>query len=291
MSKNKREENINKHLSNLQSGVYTNVADSDFSFIPENKPIKLIDIYSLSPAPTEWNIFPPISEMKFFEMILSILENGLFNPIIVWEREEGYMILSGHNRVRAYKYIEEKKLSNKDFSKIEAIVYERAELDELKARAIIVDTNYVQREYSKSLLPQIIKQRVEIVKNDKNKKGKTLDIVAKEMNMGRTTVYEEIVISDKIIPEIADFYYNGKINKKNLLKFANLSKEDQSLLFKNYSDYFNDDYLNIIKKDMKLETIIDIFENYKPIKYTTVTIRVKEDKLREFKEFLKQWKD
>lgn len=291
MSKNKREENINKHLSNLQSGVYTNVADSDFSFIPENKPIKLIDIYSLSPAPTEWNIFPPISEMKFFEMILSILENGLFNPIIVWEREEGYMILSGHNRVRAYKYIEEKKLSNQDFSKIEAIVYERAELDELKARAIIVDTNYVQREYSKSLLPQIIKQRVEIVKNDKNKKGKTLDIVAKEMNMGRTTVYEEIVISDKIIPEIADFYYNGKINKKNLLKFANLSKEDQSLLFKNYSDYFNDDYLNIIKKDMKLETIIDIFENYNPIKYTTVTIRVKEDKLREFKEFLKQWKD
>ena len=116
------------------------------SMIKSGKKIVEIPIENLKPAPSEWNFFPPISEGKMLEMMMSIQENGLFNPITIWNRGEEYMILSGHNRVNAYKRIvdefkDTEGFDPKEYETIGAIMYDVDEIDENKAKEIIIDTN------------------------------------------------------------------------------------------------------------------------------------------------------
>ncbi|MBC8059633.1 MAG: ParB N-terminal domain-containing protein, partial [Clostridiaceae bacterium] len=64
--------------------------------------IKHINLDNLISSPLEWNFYKPLSFDKENELVESIQENGLINPIIVWEKGDNkYMILAGHNRVNA----------------------------------------------------------------------------------------------------------------------------------------------------------------------------------------------
>ena len=60
-----------------------------------------LELDKLKAAPKEWNFYVPLNDNKMSELIESIIDNGLLNPIIVWENDNDYMILAGHNRVKA----------------------------------------------------------------------------------------------------------------------------------------------------------------------------------------------
>ena len=64
-----------------------------------------LPLTQLESAPDEWNFYDKLPPQKMAELIESIQTLGLLSPIIVWKRKESnkYMILSGHNRVRAFK--------------------------------------------------------------------------------------------------------------------------------------------------------------------------------------------
>ena len=256
------------------------------------KPVMNIEIQRLNPAPKEWNFFPPISEGKMLEMMFSIMENGLFNPIIVWELEDGYMILSGHNRVQAYKNI----IAANDYDAniiatyhtIPAIVYGKNEIDAAKAKEIIIDTNYIQREEDKRLMPTIVKNRIEIVKNRKDKKGRTIDIVAKELGLSHTKVYEDQLIANRIIPELNELYFNGMLNKKALLRFAWFNTGVQKWIYDTYKDNINDDNAFKIRKTMNKEELKNCFKKH-PEKMVNVIFRVPEKHRDEFREMAKVW--
>jgi ParB family chromosome partitioning protein len=276
-----------KVKSNNDSTVFNALIDKD------NKTAVLLDIESVFPSPDEWNFYPEISEKKMIEMMLSIMENGLFNPIIVWQQGNKYQILSGHNRVIAYKRIVNEYSSLKNFDinkykKIPAIVYKEEELDELKAREIIIDTNYIQREEDKSLTPTIIKHRLEILRNRKDIKGRTIDILAKELGISSTKVYEDHVIATKIIPELNEFFFNNKIRKKSLLRFAWFNKETQKKIYKEYNKELTDDRISKLKKGMTGEEIRECFKG-KIIRKTLVTVSVPESLAKEFKIMSKIW--
>lgn len=276
-----------KVKSNNDSTVFNALIDKD------NKTAVLLDIESVFPSPDEWNFYPEISEKKMIEMMLSIMENGLFNPIIVWQQGNKYQILSGHNRVIAYKRIVNEYSSLKNFDinkykKIPAIVYKEEELDELKAREIIIDTNYIQREEDKSLAPTIIKHRLEILRNRKDIKGRTIDILAKELGISSTKVYEDHVIATKIIPELNELFFNNKIRKKSLLRFAWFNKETQKKIYKEYNKELTDDRIGKLKKGMTGEEIRECFKG-KIIRKTLVTVSVPEYLVKEFKIMSKIW--
>ena len=57
------------------------------------------------------------------------------------------MILAGHNRVRAYSMLYE-QTGNEKYKKIFACIKKKNEISEDEARAIIIDTNFVQRQLS-----------------------------------------------------------------------------------------------------------------------------------------------
>lgn len=294
----KRAEAIERQKANLTTKITKeSYRDKYDDMIKKTeKPVTNIDINKLSPAPDDWNFFPEISEEKMLEMMFSILENGLFNPIIVWEREENkeYMILSGHNRVKAYKrilleYQNTPNFNRKEYETIPAIVYRKDEIDELKAKEIIIDTNYIQREEDKRLMPQIVKNRLEIVKDRKDVKGRTIDIVAKELGISATKVYEDQLIANRIIPELNEFYFNNELRKKSLLRFAWFDKETQKWIYENFKDKITDDNVIKLKKSMTKEDIKDCFDDTNYVKKVSVAIRVPEFLKEEFREMAIKW--
>lgn len=296
---NKRKNDNEKHLQNLISGslqgkskISTLYEDIEKEF---DKTVINISIDSLFPAPSDWNFFPEISDSKMLEMMFSIQENGLFNPIIVWKQKDKYMILSGHNRVNAYKriaaeYQGSKNFNEEEYKTIPAIVYDDNEIDETKAREIIIDTNYIQREEDKRLMPEIVKNRIELVKNRKDMKGRTIDIVARELGISSTKAYEDQLIANKIIPELSELYFQGKIKKKPLLKFAWFDKSLQRKLYKEVKpENIDNDSVLRIRKSMSLEELVKVFTDKDFEKRVVVQVRVPESLKDEFREMAKQW--
>lgn len=258
----------------LESNDYSNAAIRDLSDFKDadniskesGKDVSLIDINKLDPAPNEWNFFPPVGDNKMIEMIGSIIENGLFNPIIVWEKDDNrYMILSGHNRVQAYKNIIS-VLSEKDidkamsFEKIPSIIYKKDEIDESKAKEIIIDTNYIQREDITKILPTIVKERMEIVRNREGFKGNVSKVVAKELNLSTTKVVEDNSIATKIIDDFRNLYFDYKITRTSVLKLTPFSKEMQQWIYDTYKDEITSKMLMTLKKDDSKEDISDKFK-------------------------------
>ena len=297
----KRAEAIERQKANLTTKITKeSYRDKYDDMIKKTeKPVTNIDINKLSPAPDDWNFFPEISEEKMLEMMFSILENGLFNPIIVWEIDDNpqnprYMILSGHNRVRAYKrilreYQDAPRFNKREYETIPAIVYRKNEIDELKAKEIIIDTNYIQRDDDKRLMPQIIKNRLEIVRGRKDVKGRTIDIVAEELGISATKVYEDQLIANRIIPELNEFYFNNELKKKSLLRFAWFDKEIQKWIYRNFKDKIIDDNVMRLKKNMSKEEIRSCFEDTNYVKKVSVSIKVPEFLKDEFKEMAIRW--
>lgn len=298
MSRQDRNSVLKKHLESLKSGDYGKSFDDSYNVTLSDDfktTITYLDIYSLHPAPSDWNFFPPISEAKMLEMIFSILENGLFNPIIAWEQDEGCMILSGHNRVEAYKrilndYRDSPNFNEEDYTTIPSIVFTRDEINENKAKEIIIDTNYIQREEDKRLMPQIIKNRLEIVRNRRDKKGRTIDIVAEELGLSNTKVYEDQLIANRIIPELNELFFNNMLNKKSLLRFAWFNKDVQMWIYNSFQNRIIDDNVMKIKKHMSKDELRECFKGENAdVKMITVSIRMPEEFREEFRTMAFEW--
>lgn len=289
---NRAKESINKmHEAEMERDL-GDVHDAALN--PGDRPIQQIPLEKLRPAPLEWNFFPPISDGKMLEMILSIQESGLFNPVILWKKGLEYMILSGHNRVEAYRrilteYGEVKGFNPNEYESIPSIVYSEKEIDENKAKEIIIDTNYIQRDEDKRLMPLIVKNRIEITRHRKDKKGRTIEIVAKELGLSRTKVYEDYIIGENIISEISDLFFDGHLTKKSLLRFSWYSKKIQEHLFRRYKDKITNENSMKIRKNMSKAELENIFEGKAKEKVITMQVRVPESLRVDFREMCDNW--
>lgn len=73
------------------------------------------------------------------DMVESVKENGILNPVITLKKEEGeYEILSGHNRVNAARLA--------GIKNIPCII--RENLSEEQAYTYVIETNLMQRSFS-----------------------------------------------------------------------------------------------------------------------------------------------
>ena len=76
------------------------------------------------------------------DMIESIREHGVLNPVIVKKTDDGYEMLSGHNRANAAKLV--------GLVEVPAIV--KTDLTESEAYVYVIETNLMQRSFS-DLMP------------------------------------------------------------------------------------------------------------------------------------------
>lgn len=290
----------------LDPGAYKklNMTKRDLSYhekFVKGKTIINIPLEYLVKAGPELNPFEllPENKEKLLEMKMSIENNGLFNPILVMKEEgsKNFVILSGHTRHRLYKELEyeyrvEHGLTGEHnpFTAIPSIIHEDITMEE--AEEIVLDSNYLQRDPKdqKRIYPRIIERRARIIENQKTRSGKTIDIVAKEMNIGRTSVYENVVLVRKVIDELASYYYEGLITKKNIIKFGHYSKQIQRKVYAEYKHNLSNKKLSQLKKGLSDEELLKFMSkalDADPFKKVSVKIPI--EKEQEFMEMFETW--
>lgn len=180
------------------------------------------------------------------DMVESVKENGILNPIIVLKKEDGaYEILSGHNRVNAARQAK--------LNVIPCIVKEN--LTDKEAYTYVIETNLMQRSFS-DLLPTekalVLKMRYEKIasqgkRNDLKNEIELLDkgIIEKEDKIGkadsRKTLGKEYNLSGASIArylrlnKLSDFWKqdvdNEKIGLTMAVDLSYLSKEIQEYIY------------------------------------------------------------
>lgn len=137
--------------------------------LPGTRRLEEVPLDKLSPAPAAWNFYAPLPDDKLLELIESIQANDLFHPIVVWKQPDGaLMILSGHNRVRAYSALLEKTGEDK-YRRIPATVLTDITADE--AHEIVIDSNYVQRVLTPGEKARSISQKYALTGRKKRSKN------------------------------------------------------------------------------------------------------------------------
>ncbi len=311
MSKNKEIKadrffkNTGINLDSLKENL--NLSNFEKNIIASKK-IEMISILSLKDAPSDWNFFPKYNTSKMIEMVYSIRDNGLYMPIIVWEREEDeYTILAGHNRVNAYKIlykgditrgIEEwqkgtftyKGQINEKYKEIPAFVLSKEELQEDKAKELIIDTNYVARDSDRRIVPLIIKNRMEVRENLGRDKPPIKEIMD-ELGIKRTRIYEDFTLTTKIIDNLSNLYFEGLLDKKNTLRFSYISKDLQEYLYETYKGQISPGKVRLINKSTKTKKDVDnIFSEKSPkIKVLSLESEIPENMENKFRKDFNRW--
>ena len=174
-------------------------------------------------------------------MIQSIREHGVLNPVIVRKQEDGYEMLSGHNRQRAAM------LAGLD--KIPAIVKEN--LSDEDAIVYVIETNMIQRSFSE-LLPSekaaVLTVRYEKISSQGKRndilqeiaalngqegtcghdvhKFRSRDELGNEYGMTGRNIARYMRV-DKLIPEFKEELDNGALSLVAAVDLSYLSEKEQ----------------------------------------------------------------
>lgn len=183
------------------------------------------------------------------DMVASVREHGILNPVIVQEIDGGYEMLSGHNRMNAAKLV--------GLKEIPAIV--KIDLSEEEAYIYVIETNLMQRSFSDLLISEkaaVLKARYEkgacqgkrndILKEIAKLEGKTLDdttcghgdhklknrdSIGKEYELSGSSVGRLLKLNDLIKP-FKDMVDRGALYTKVALQLAFLQEEEQDMIFR-----------------------------------------------------------
>ncbi|MBZ0314183.1 ParB/RepB/Spo0J family partition protein [Clostridium butyricum] len=213
-------DSIVNHLVNASSGLDSVLVNID-------------DLYS---APDDWNFYDRLPAGKMQELIESIISIGLQEPVIVWKKDDSgkYMILSGHNRVHAYKILCENQDSEK-YSKIHAVIKDK-NLSEEEAKEIIVDTNWVQRQLTTIQKARSINFKYRKLKKDSLDKKLKFDINSVIADEYQITSRQ--LISYKSLGNLTETAQNAVDNAKLSIKagvaISKLMPEDQDYIINNF---------------------------------------------------------
>lgn len=195
------------------------------------------------------------------DMIASIKEHGILNPVIVQKIDGGYEMLSGHNRMNAAKLA--------GLKEVPAIV--KTDLSEEEAYVYVIETNLMQRSFSDLLISEkaaVLKARYEkgacqgkrndIVREIARLEGKsddatsghggqkltTRDSIGKEYELSGSSVGRLLKLNDLIKP-FKDMVDRGALYTKVALQLAFLPEEEQNMV------------LNVVK-EKKTKVTIDM---------------------------------
>ena len=175
------------------------------------------------------------------DMVQSIREHGVLNPVIVRKQEDGYEMLSGHNRQRAAMLA--------GIDKIPAIVKEN--LSDEDAIVYVIETNMIQRSFSE-LLPSekaaVLAVRYEKISSQGKRndilqeiavlngqdgtcghdvhKFRSRDELGNEYGMTGRNIARYMRV-DKLIPEFKEELDNGALSLVAAVDLSFLSEKEQ----------------------------------------------------------------
>ena len=181
------------------------------------------------------------------DMIASVKEHGILNPVIVQKIDGGYEMLSGHNRMNAAKLA--------GLKEVPAIV--KTDLSEEEAYVYVIETNLMQRSFSDLLISEkaaVLKARyekescqgrrndiieeiarlegkeVEVTRGHGDHRMKTRDSIGKEYELSGSSVGRLLKLNDLIKP-FKDMVDRGALYTKVALQLAFLPEEEQNMVY------------------------------------------------------------
>ena len=182
------------------------------------------------------------------DMVASVREHGILNPVIVQEIDGGYEMLSGHNRMNAAKLV--------GLKEIPAIV--KTDLSEEEAYVYVIETNLMQRSFSDLMISEkaaVLKARyekescqgrrndiieeiarlegkeVEVTRGHGDHRLKTRDTNGKDYELSGSSVGRLLKLNDLIKP-FKDMVDRGALYTKVALQLAFLPEEEQNMVFR-----------------------------------------------------------
>lgn len=207
------------------------------------------------------------------DMVASVREHGILNPVIVQEIDGGYEMLSGHNRMNAAKLV--------GLKEIPAIV--KTDLSEEEAYVYVIETNLMQRSFSDLLISEkaaVLKARYEkescqgrrndIIEEIARMEGKELpatcghgdqrlntrDMIGKEYELSGSSVGRLLKLNDLIKPFKGIAYY---IFSSDIDSISHYQRRDIDIINKLWEDNLEDPS-NVIRQT---ENIIGSNGDYK----------------------------
>ena len=156
---------------------------------------------------------------------------------MVWKQPDGaLMILSGHNRVRAYTALLEKTGEDK-YRRIPATVLTDITADE--AHEIVVDSNYVQRVLTPSEKARSISQKYALAGRKKRSRNGTrksrYEQIGEEYNLSSSQIARYVRLSnlDGSLLKLLD---GGKLPLTTALRLVDFPAESQKYLAAHHAD-------------------------------------------------------
>ena len=223
------------------------------------KGIQLIQINNIQPFHD--HPFHLYEGERLEDMIASVKEHGILNPVIVQKIDGGYEMLSGHNRMNAAKLA--------GLKEVPAIV--KTDLSEEEAYVYVIETNLMQRSFSDLLISEkaaVLKARyekescqgrrndiieeiarlegkeVEVTRGHGDHRMKTRDTIGKEYELSGSSVGRLLKLNDLIKP-FKDMVDRGALYTKVALQLAFLPEEEQNMVL-------------IVMKEKKTKVTIDM---------------------------------
>ncbi|MCD6654676.1 MAG: ParB/RepB/Spo0J family partition protein [Sulfurovum sp.] len=195
------EEAYEKDLSNIDS----------FELEAQGARVEELDVNSIAPNP-----FQPrkhFDEKALQELSESIKEHGLLQPIVVIEKEDGYLLIAGERRLRAHKLAK--------LQQIKAIIAQ-VDIGEIRLRELALIEN-IQREDLNAI--ELANSYAELIEVHKITHEELSDIVHKSRSQITNTM-RLLTLSSYAQKELI----SGKISQGHAKVLIGLDEEKQKIL-------------------------------------------------------------
>ena len=239
-------ESLRKRYSNFSEGVD----------ISEN--MQRIDIELMDTASNYWNYMPLPNKTEMIELITSIENVGLINPIVLLQEESGlYTILCGRSRYLALCFL----YANNPLDKYKypmCFVLDSKKVDEHFIRALMIDSNFNYRKIPQRTFIKMILERFSILKRSKQFRNdlNIAERLSEEFSMSTSSVYNYLSLS-KLSEEIMTLLLEGRISLQVGRAFARVEPDIQVMIlnnidFKDINFYFK---MEFITRDNNMDTL------------------------------------
>jgi hypothetical protein len=130
---------------------------------------------------------------------------------------------------------------------------------------------------------------MELYKKRRYAKGARIDQVAKDLGLEKSSVYENLTICEKVIPDLQELFYNGKLTRKAVIRFQYFDFPTQEWLYNGYKDKLTEAKVKKLKKHMSRQDIEEILNSSNTKQTKRVTCSIPEDRVDDFQKFYEQW--
>lgn len=202
------------------------IADNTSNIVSGNNLIT-VNLSELIDHDKNKEYFRELDSDEFNELKKSIEEIGLLEPLVVRKLDNGYQILSGHQRAKALKAL------GKDSVAVSVVG-----LDDTDAELALLHANIKQRKMNDIEIAKAIQAEINILKMKKEQgtlKGQIIDVVSDTFGISKDKA-KRLNRLNRLIKPFQDLVEKGSLTTGKAQEIGLLDLETQELLYKSLKE-------------------------------------------------------